>query len=175
MKYHDTTELSKAIRPCKSFKGDCVIRAITYATTFFVRPDAKNLSGPSSHTKSNDKNRIHYWRNLSQLELKYEAVFCELMEYAHDCGAFPNHDKVWQSYLPSTGCIDQPYHGSFVRQRCPRTSDGKLIKLRDWDFDGIAIVKNSGHLTCVKHGVLYDDFDCRYRPVNSYWELVTNC
>lgn len=163
MKYYNTTELSKAIRPCKSFKGDCVIRAITYATTFSLEKAAKTFA-----VKFN-----FHDKNITALEAKYQSVFCELMEYARDCCAFPNHDKVWQSYLPYTGCIDQPYHGSFVRQRCPRNSEGKLIKLRDWDFDGIAIVKNSGHLTCVKHGVLYDDFDCRYRPVNSYWELVS--
>jgi hypothetical protein len=57
----------------------------------------------------------------------------------------------------------------FVKNKPPRNAKGKYIKLQDWDFDGVAVVINSGHLTAVQGGVCIDSWDCRYRPVNSYW------
>lgn len=91
----------------------------------------------------------------------YRETFTALMELGLQLGAYPNHDKVWQKYLADIG---------WVKNRPPRARDGKLIRLRDWqDAPPVAVVRNSGHLTCVKHGVVLDDWDCRYRPVNSYW------
>ena len=77
-----------------------------------------------------------------------------------EMGAYPNHDKVWIKYLESNG---------FIKSRPPRDENGKLIKLRDWDFTGTAVVRNSGHLTAVDRGTVIDSWDCRRRPVNSYW------
>jgi hypothetical protein len=56
-------------------------------------------------------------------------------------GAYPNHEKVWDKYLEQNG---------FVKNKPPRNAKGKYIKLQDWDFDGVAVVINSGHLTAVK-------------------------
>ena len=90
----------------------------------------------------------------------YQETFREIMALGLDMGAFPSHDKVWINYLEQNG---------FVKNKPPRNSQGKYIKLRDWRFDGIAVVINSGHLTAVRNGVCIDSWDCRYRPVNSYW------
>ena len=49
---------------------------------------------------------------------------------------------------------------------------GQLMWAFPNHYKGIAIVRNSGHLTAVEHGYLIDTWDCRYRPVNSYWETI---
>jgi hypothetical protein len=91
----------------------------------------------------------------------YGKVFRDLMAFGLEMGAYPNHDKVWIAYAEDQG---------LVKRKPPRDDNGKLIKLADWDFRGVAIVRNSGHLTAVEHGYLVDTWDCRYRPVNTYWE-----
>ena len=90
----------------------------------------------------------------------YVDVFNELMGLGLEMGAYTNHDKVWIKYLEQHG---------FTKNRPPRDENGKLIKLRDWDFKGTAVVRNSGHLTAVDGGTVTDTWDCRRRPVNSYW------
>lgn len=92
----------------------------------------------------------------------YREVFIDLMNLGIEMGAYPNHDKVWQKYLGDNG---------FVKNKPPRNTQGKYIKLANWDFKGRAVVRNSGHLTAVDDGSCIDDWDCRYRPVNSYWSL----
>ena len=95
-------------------------------------------------------------------EQSYEDTFIQLMNLGLEVGAYPNHDKVWIPFLESQG---------FVKHKMPRPN-GKprgTVKLRDWDFEGVAAVRNSGHLTAVMHGQCIDTWDCRYRPVNSYW------
>ena len=91
----------------------------------------------------------------------YAEVFRDLMTIGLEVGAYPNHDKVWVPYIEARG---------FVKNKPPRDADGKLIKLYYWDFKGRAVVRNSGHLTAVDGGVCIDTGDCRYRPVNTYWE-----
>ena len=90
----------------------------------------------------------------------YAEVFTEMMALGLEMGAYPNHDKVWIKYLESNGS---------KKNRPPRDEYGKLIKLRDWDFKGTAVVRNSRHLTAVDGGTVIDSWDCRRRPVNSYW------
>ncbi len=69
-------------------------------------------------------------------------------------------DDVTYKYLESKG---------FVKNKPPRVN-GKLIKLQDWDdAPNVAVVRNSGHITAIVDGIVHDDWDCRYRPVNSYW------
>ena len=93
----------------------------------------------------------------------YGEVFRDLMAFGLEMGAYPRHDKVWIASAEDQG---------LVKRKPPRNAQGKLIKLADWDFRGVAIVRNSGHLTAVEHGYLIDTWDCRYRPVNSYWERI---
>ena len=91
----------------------------------------------------------------------YKEVFNELMALGLEIGAYPNHDKVWIAYLEQNG---------WTKNKCPRDDRGKLIKLRDWRAaPKVAVVRNSGHLTAVVDGYVVDSWDCRYRPVNSYW------
>ena len=104
-------------------------------------------------------------RSLSLvLDHSYEKVFRDLMQFGLEMGDYTDHDKVWQAYAEDQG---------LVKNKPPRDSRGKLIKLKDWDYQGKAAVINSGHLTAVDGGYLIDTWDCRYRPVNSYWERVT--
>ena len=90
----------------------------------------------------------------------YKKVFEDLMKLGLEIGAYPNHDKVWVTYLESKG---------YVKNKPPRDAKGKLIKLRDWNYKGRAVVINSGHLTAVDGGTVIDSWACRYSPVNSYW------
>ena len=121
MKFHKTDNG----RMCKTFKDDCVIRAVSLVTA-----------------------------------QSYKQTFEELMALGLEVGAYPNHDKVWIKYLEDRG---------FVKNKPPRLN-GKLIKLLAWsDHPRVAVVRNSGHITALVGGILHDDWDCRYRPVNSYW------
>ena len=90
----------------------------------------------------------------------YRQTFEDLMALGLEVGAYPNHDKVWIRYLEDRG---------FVKNKPPRLN-GKLIKLENWsDHPQVAVVRNSRHLTAIVDGILHDEWDCRYRPVNSYW------
>ena len=90
----------------------------------------------------------------------YQQTFSDLMELGLEIGAYPNHDKVWIKYLERKG---------FVKNKPPRIN-GKMIKLRNWsEAPKVAVVRNSKHLTAIVDGILHDTWDCRYRPVNSYW------
>ena len=90
----------------------------------------------------------------------YREIFTDLMTRGLELGLYPNDDANWQGYLESHG---------WVKNKPPRDSKGKLIKLANWDFKGRAVVINSRHLTAVDDGYVCDTWDCRYRPVNSYW------
>lgn len=91
----------------------------------------------------------------------YNETFTALMNLGMEMGAYPSHDKVWIRYIEECG---------YVNHKPPRDSNGKLIKLRDWDAPNLkAVVRNSGHLTAVVDGYVVDEWDCTYRPVNSYW------
>ena len=94
------------------------------------------------------------------LRKPYREVFEDLMALGLEMGAYPNHDAVWIRYVESKG---------MVKHRPPRDENGKLIKLRQWDFQGRAVVPSSRHVTAVGGGTVIDTWDCRYRPVNSYW------
>ena len=90
----------------------------------------------------------------------YEFIFTELMKMGLGMGAYPTLDIVWMKYLDMKG---------FVKNKPPRVN-GKMIKLQDWhDAPEVAVVRNSGHLTAIVDGIVHDDWDCRYRPVNTYW------
>lgn len=94
-------------------------------------------------------------------EQDYGDVFDDLMKLGSELRAYPNHDKVWQRYLEKTL--------GWVKNKPPRI-EGKLIKLGDWNPDHTAaVIRNSGHLTAMHNGIIKDTWDCRYRPVNSYW------
>lgn len=94
------------------------------------------------------------------LNQPYSATFMEMMELGMEMGGYPDMKPVWMEYLKRKGWVKKP---------CPRDANGKLIKLKFWEFDGTAVVLNSGHLTAVSNGCVMDSWDCRYRPVNSYW------
>ena len=90
----------------------------------------------------------------------YQMTFVELMALGLEMGAYPNHDKVWRRYLEDKG---------WIKNKPPRIN-GKMIRLLNWnDAPDVAVVINSGHLTCIVDGIVHDEWDCRYRPVNSYW------
>jgi hypothetical protein len=98
------------------------------------------------------------------LDKDYRTVFVEMMELGIEMGGYPNMNPVWGAYMELNG---------WTKNKCPRDSDGKLIKLRNWkNAPGRAVVLNSGHLTAVVDGAVHDTWDCRYRPVNSYWTLA---
>jgi hypothetical protein len=91
----------------------------------------------------------------------YKQVFNDLMLLGMEIGAYPNHDKVWQTYL-------EKQHG-WVKNKPPRDKNGKLIRLCDWVGVETAVVRNARHLTAVVDNRVCDTWDCTYRPVNTYW------
>ncbi len=94
------------------------------------------------------------------LSRPYKQVFTDLMTLGLTLGAYPNHDTVWKTYLKQQG---------WMPNKPPRNGK-KLIKLRDWtSAPRVAVVINSGHLTSIVDGYVVDEWDCTYRPVNTYW------
>jgi len=94
-------------------------------------------------------------------EKPYEEVFNEMMQLGIKMGGLPNIKPIYSKYLKNLG---------FEKMRCPRDENGKLIKLRDWfNAPERAVVLNSRHLTAVVRNEVRDIWDCRYRPVNTYW------
>lgn len=95
------------------------------------------------------------------MDMSYKTVFLEIMQLAIEMGAYPSYEKVWIKYLEQKG---------WVKNAPPRNSTGKMIKLAEWtNPPNRAVVRNSGHLTAVVSGCVIDTWDCRYRPVNSFW------
>ncbi len=91
----------------------------------------------------------------------YKQVFTDLMNIGLELGAYPNYDKVWIKYLEDRG---------WVKNKPPRSASGRLIRLYDWaEAPSVAVIRNSRHLTCLVDNTICDTWDCRRRPVNSYW------
>jgi hypothetical protein len=95
------------------------------------------------------------------LDEDYRTVFVEMMELGLEMGGYPSMKPVYETYLENKG---------WTKNKCPRNEQGKLIKIRNWkDAPARTVVLNSGHLTAIVDGAVHDTWDCRYRPVNSYW------
>mgnify|MGYP003131521852 CR=1 FL=1 len=113
-------------RICKTFKNDCVIRAISFA-----------------------------------MDIPYAEAFQDLMELGMEIGAYPNCPKVYETYLSRKG---------WIKMKPPRNSRGKLIRFADWaDAPKKAVVHVRRHLTCVDHGYVVDEWDCRRYCIGTYW------
>lgn len=89
----------------------------------------------------------------------YIVVYKELFESAMKIGAMPNCDRVWQAYLLDRGWT----------RNSPMKKGGKKVRLKNYPTKGTYIIVTSGHLTCIKDGVLLDIFDTRPWCGNSYW------
>ena len=126
----------------------------------FVKTDGGRKGAGYKTTKAYGNDCVV--RSISiALNEDYRTVFVELMELGLEMGGYPSMKPVWEAYLENKG---------WTKNKCPRDARGKLIKLRDWkDYPSRAVVLNSGHLTAIVDGAVHDAWDCRYRPVNSYW------
>ena len=129
-------------------------------TIDYVEDDGgRSAVGYKSRVKNADDCVV---RSISiALDLPYEQVFRELMYIGLEMGLYPSAPQVYERYLKEN---------NWVKNRCPRDRNGKLIKLRDWiSAPYRTVVLNSGHLTAIVNGKCRDTWDCTYRPVNSYW------
>ena len=89
----------------------------------------------------------------------YIVVYKELFESAKKIGAMPSSDRVWQAYLLDRGWT----------RNSPMKKGGKKVRLKNYPTRGTYIIVTSGHLTCIKDGVLLDIGDARPWCGNSYW------
>ena len=90
----------------------------------------------------------------------YLVVYKDLFELAMSEGDMPNSKVIYNAYLSSLG---------WKKNSPAKNARGKKIRLKDWEIEGTCIILTSGHLTCIKDGVLYDVWDCRPWCGNSYW------
>ena len=96
----------------------------------------------------------------------------------NDSVRFDAYEKHYQKLLwakaeYATG-IDAEFHMFDSRDKLDEFS--RIYNISDMSmFDQINFYKLHllEELSELYENVLYDDFDCRYRPVNSYWELVS--
>ena len=98
------------------------------------------------------------------MDKPYRTVFIEMMNLGIEMGGYPNMRPVYETYLKNK---------IFIKNKCPRNINVKLITLKNWQGVNRAIVLNHGHLTAVVDGAVHDTWDCRYRPVNSFWTRDT--
>lgn len=78
-------------------------------------------------------------------------------------GRMPNEDNVVEEVLKNLGWV-----------KCKTLYKGNTRKkYKGGEFpltDGSYIIRQSGHLTCIKDGVLYDSWDCRDWACNTYYK-----
>ena len=92
--------------------------------------------------------------------LDYKKVYTDLFKLAMEKGCMPNSERNYESYLFSMG---------WKKNKPIRNVYNKKLRLRNFKEKGTYIILISGHLTCIKDGVLYDSWDCRPWCGNSYY------
>ena len=93
----------------------------------------------------------------------YLVVYKDLFELAMSKGWMPNSERNYEAYLADLG---------WSKHSPLRTSEGKKVRLENYKCTGTYIILTSGHLTCIKDGVLYDTFDARPWCGNSYYTRI---
>ena len=96
--------------------------------------------------------------------MDYKVVYEELFALAMSEGNMPNNPKLWEKYLKSLG---------WTKNSPMKNGRGRKLRLTNYPKQGTYIVRTSGHLTCIKDGVLLDSWDCRDWCGNSYFTPPT--
>ena len=102
-------------------------------------------------------------RAIASAENKnWKDVLIDLTEYSLKYGYMVNDKKNFQKYLKDLGYEKLPM---------PKDENGKKVKLKSfkYDSDKIYLVGIKQHLTCVKKGVLIDDWDCSEKYILNIW------
>lgn len=100
------------------------------------------------------------------LNISWEESYKQLCDYAAEVYEMPNGKIGFEHAIQKLG---------FVIQKMPRIQKGqKRMTVQDFASkfpEKIAIMNCAGHYTCVKHGDIYDSWDCGDKPIYSYFEL----
>lgn len=92
--------------------------------------------------------------------IDYKVVYEEIFALAMSEGNMPNNKKLWQKYLKSLG---------WKKNSPMKNGNGRKLRLTNYAEQGTYIILTSGHVTCIKDGVLLDSWDCRDWCGNSYF------
>lgn len=94
----------------------------------------------------------------------WDNVYKELSEIGFEIKNTFNSNKCVEEYLKRHG---------WDKQKQPRKSDGRKIKLQDFarahKDDGKIFVGIANHWTCVDGGYIIDTWDCGEKCVGNYW------
>ena len=94
----------------------------------------------------------------------YETVMHELFALGLEMFRMPNDDIVIETYLKRQG----------IKRNSPLTHHGKKkYQVGNFPLPGTHLIRSSGHLTCIKDGVLFDTWDCRPWKAQSYYTVAT--
>ena len=96
----------------------------------------------------------------------YKDVFQDLINLSWQTLENMNDEKCYEIYLERKG---------WIKNKPMRDAENSYRKLKVNQFPktGTYIILTTGHLTCVKDGVLYDSWNCGRSSANSYYTWVT--
>lgn len=93
----------------------------------------------------------------------WAEVYCDIADMGLELCDMPSANAVWGEYLRRCG-----FRRHIIPDTCPA-----CYTVEDFCIDhpkGTFIVALSGHVVCVKDGVLYDTWDSRNEVPIYYWE-----
>ena len=94
--------------------------------------------------------------------LGYEVMRDRLFEIAKKMFRMPNDDLVIEKLLNDLG----------IKKHSPLTHHGKKkYKIGNFPLKGTYLIRLSGHITCLKDGVILDTYDCRGWKAQSFYKI----
>ena len=139
---HGGRETHVSVQFKKDRTNDCSVRAIANAI----------YSNPSKPMKS---------RNYST---GYEIIRDRLFEIAKDLYRMPNDDVVVERFFQEWIRIEK---------NSPLTHHGKKkYQIGNFPLKGTFVIRCSNHWTCIKDGIVLDNWDCREWKAQSFYVLA---
>ena len=94
------------------------------------------------------------------LDQDYKSTFYELLDVSRETLEVPSDEKCYDKYLEEKG---------WVKKKPKRNSRNRLLKVGQFPTDGVYLIHTSGHLTCLKDGVIKDVWNCSKSSAYSYY------
>ena len=100
------------------------------------------------------------------LDKSWIEVFDELVPVAREVQTMPNNRPAYEKYLQLNGLV---YHGVSNKKGTTRPTVEKFAKEHK---TGRYVLRIANHLVACVDGVYYDTWDCGYKSMYGYWEII---
>jgi len=90
----------------------------------------------------------------------YKETFQDLINLSWQTLENMNDEKCYEEYL---------YRMGWEKHKPMRNGRNRKFKVNQFPKTGTYIILTTGHLTCVKDGILYDSWNCGKSSSNSYY------